>query len=257
MLQLSRHRFANDPHNVGMRQRTVGSRVSTMNPRDTASRRRASRFGPRRVIIERMGWLVRRLGRKPWLSIAPLACALCGCSAAAPKTQWARVQLTDVTVGVTKAGGEPWDGLGPGLAASDLAALAEALDAGDAVQALTEVLARPVFESMDKPDVVGKASLAMGQGQAVTLRLEGQDDTLRPSFDPKPTWHHVPLDGSARIEVTLLDSDLTADDPIGTFVISSRALAEAARRGTVHQVRVAEQTGKTVLFVGVLAVVEN
>ena len=192
-----------------------------------------------------------------WMSLAPLLWGLSHCSAAAPERQLARVQITDVTVGVAKADGEPWDGLGPGLTAADLAALAEALDAGDTVEALTQVLARPVFESMDKPDVTGKASLTTGNGQAITVNLKGQQDTLRPSFDPRPTWHHVPLDGSARVEVTLLDEDMTTDDPIGTFVISSDALAEAARKGIVHQVRVAEQTGKTVLFVGLLAVVEK
>jgi len=194
------------------------------------------------------GAVVKRLvllGLSGWL--------LVGCHASSPSSSFVQVRITDVTVGLVKTDGRPWDDVGV-VSARDIADLSSALGAPDAAIAVTNFLARPALEGIDKPDVLGSATLFLGAAPPAKREFKGQPNSQKPSLDPAPVWRNVPLDDSTRIEVTLFDEDLVNDDALGTFVIQAADLAAAAESGVVHQLQVAKQTGNSVLFVGLLVV---
>jgi hypothetical protein len=198
-------------------------------------------------MLERCAWFV-----------TALACASASCRPAeAPAPRLARVTINDVTVRPTKPGGAPWDGPGPTMTPEDAARLTEALGAPDPAREVTTLLAGPVFQAFDKPDIKGPASLFLRTEPRGSRTFRGQADSMTPTLRPKPSWDGVPLDGTARIEVELIDEDLAFDDPIGTFVIDAETLAAAAERGIVYQISVADQTRHSVLFVGITVVLER
>src|SRR6187402_3717765 len=192
-------------------------------------------------------------------ALAFTALPACGSStpgACSPGSDSARVTLTDVTVGISKSDGSPWDGPGRGVTADDTAAVVMALGAADPFVAVSAVLAGPAIAALDKPEVEGQATLFLRASPQRSQKFHGQRDTTRPMLSPQPTWLHVPLDCSARIELDLVDDDLTFDDPIGAFMISGEALAVAASSGKIYQFKVSDQTSNSVLFVGVSVIPE-
>lgn len=184
-----------------------------------------------------------------------LACACRGPESPSQPTV-ARVSITDVTVGLTQPDGSAWDGLSSPITAADTAALASALAAFDPVAAVASVLARPSVAAIDKPEVAGKAILFLRAAPEPPQKFHGQQDAMRPLLTPQPTWLHVPLDGTARIELDLVDEDVAFDDPIATLVVSSAGLDGAAAAGKVYQFKVADQTASSVLFVGLSVIPE-
>lgn len=64
-------------------------------------------------------------------------------------------------------------------------------------------------------------------------------------------WTNVRLDDSTHLEVRLWDRNFENDDPMGTAIITAADMRLAQARGRVLHVRVAEQTQKQVLFLGV------
>ncbi|HSC88139.1 MAG TPA: hypothetical protein VLC09_12740, partial [Polyangiaceae bacterium] len=134
----------------------------------------------------------------------------------------------------------------------DLAGVAEALGAPDAAVAVAEALAAPALEGLDRPDVVGQATLRSSNGQLQARKFKGTSDSLRPNLNPAPSWENVPFDSQLRLEVTVSDDDLLGTEPIGTFIVNAEALREAARKNEVYQLRLAEQTSNTLLFVGLI-----
>jgi len=184
------------------------------------------------------------------------ACRSSSAGACSPGPASARVTLTDVTVGISKSDGSPWDGPGTGVTPDDTAAVVTALGAADPFVAVTAVLAGPAIAALDKPEVKGQATLFLRASPQRPQNFHGQRDATRPMLSPQPTWLHVPLDCSARIELDLVDDDLTFDDPIGAFMISGEALAVAASSGKIYQFKVSDQTSNSVLFVGVSVIPE-
>lgn len=189
------------------------------------------------------------------LVFAP-ACGSSSPRVCSPDGALARVTLTDVTVGISKSDGSPWDGPGMGVTPDDTAAVVSALGAADPFVAVSAVLAGPAIAALDKPEVTGHATLFLRASPQPPQKFHGQRDATRPMLSPQPTWLHVPLDCSARIELDLVDADLTYDDPIGSLIISGEALAAAATAGKLYQFKVSDQTSNTVLFVGVSVIPE-
>jgi hypothetical protein len=168
----------------------------------------------------------------------------------------ARVVVTDVTVGLAKPDGRPWDGPSTTVTPDDAAAVVTALGASDPVIAVASVFARPAVAALDKPEVKGQATLFLHASPQPPLSFRGQRDAMRPQLSPQPGWVHVPLDGSARIELDLVDEDVAFDDPIATLMVSADALSRAAAAGKIFQFKVADQTGNSVLFVGLSVIPE-
>jgi hypothetical protein len=171
--------------------------------------------------------------------------------------KFGRVAITDITVGLAKADGRPWDGPGGSVTDGDYQALAAALGAIDPVAAVAPILARPSVAALDKPEVKLTATLFLGTGRQDSQVARGQRDSMRPMLSPEPTWQHLPLDSSVRIQVDVIDEDFAFDDPVGTFIINGQDLQIAARKGKVYQLVVADQTGRSVLFVGLNVIPEQ
>lgn len=170
--------------------------------------------------------------------------------------QFARVALADMTIGLAKPDGRPWDGPSGSISPEDARVLALALGATEPFAAVSSVLMRPAVQAMDKPEVKGYAALYIGAARQPPQTFRAQRDTMHPMLQPQPVWEHVPLDGSARIEVNAVDDDVAFDDPIGTFFVGADALAAGANSGTLYQFNVANQTQLSVLFVGISVIPE-
>jgi hypothetical protein len=134
--------------------------------------------------------------------------------------------------------------------------LASALQAVDPAAAVGVLLTEPTFQAIDTPEVMGTASLLVKGTPILTQQFRSQRDTLRPRLMPEPTWIHVPLDGTAVIEVKATDEDLQNHDPIGSFVISTADLNVALNAGKVLQLKAADQTQRAILFAGILVIRE-
>lgn len=184
------------------------------------------------------------------------ACGASSKGACSPAEVLGRVTVTDVTVGISKSDGSPWDGPGTSVAPDDTASIVTALGAAEPFAAVSAVLAGPAIAALDKPEVEGHATLFLRASPQRPQKFHGQRDATRPMLSPQPTWLHVPLDCSARIELDLVDDDLTFDDPIGAFIISGEALSAAAASGKLYQFKVSDQTSNAVLFVGVSVIPE-
>ena len=78
-----------------------------------------------------------------------------------------------------------------------------------------------------------------------------KQDTFTPQW--RSAWDHVPLDGSARIHVEMIDRDLFLDDPMGVFEVNATWIQTALTAGRVVAVPVADQTNKQILFALVAA----
>jgi hypothetical protein len=167
-----------------------------------------------------------------------------------PPPAFARVYLTGATIAPNKYDGSPWDGFGhvpPELPQK----IATALQAPNPYAAVLVVLAEPTAEALKKPETKGRAMLLSRNGPSAPIPLFAQRDAFTPQWRDTPSFAHVPLDGSTRIHIEIMDADLAFDDPMGSFDIHASDILEALRAGGSYQVRVAERANQQVLFVGV------
>lgn len=199
--------------------------------------------------------------RVAWWTLGMLAVGLAACSSPArparrpTRPAFARVYLVGVTVAPNKYDGTPWDG--PGRVAPDIVhAIAVALGAPDAFAAVLATLGRPAIAALEKPETRGRATLLTSKGASPPLPLLAQRDAFTPQWQGTPSFGHVPLDGSTRVHVELLDNDIAFDDPMGAFDLNAADLLAAIRVGRVFHVRVAEQTNKQILFAAVSVIPE-
>jgi hypothetical protein len=173
---------------------------------------------------------------------------------AMPLPAFATVDLVGVTIAPAKFDRTAWDGPGGGLRNEDAEKLAGALAIAApelAFAAALSVLAEPTVRALEKPDVAGWAAFVSGQGLGPAQAFPKTQDSFTPAISARFT--RVPLDGSARIRVELTDMDLSEHDAVGRFEIATHDIVAALRAGRVHQVRVAEQTNRQVLFVAISA----
>ena len=174
------------------------------------------------------------------------------------------VQIVDAIIAPGKADGTAWDGTVT-IPNSVLNALGTALAGGDPVGGSLAVLAGPdlnnAISSLDKPD-------AYGWAQATTFGVSGDEywlaqpsEAVQDNYMPTwpETWRYVniPIDSDVRILVTLTDSDLVNDDPIGAAEINSTHLMSALAAQTKYEVRVDDQTDGQILFIGISVVQQS
>jgi len=157
------------------------------------------------------------------------------------------VEIRQALLGPSKVGGNAWDGFGR-IDGSGQTLVLEALGKGDPVAELALVFANPALAALEKPDPAGAVRCMSGAIELDRLSLPKVQDTFTPIWSGA-ALPRVPLVPSTRLEVDLWDKDLALDDPMGTSTITYADLVSALREGTVHHVRVAEQTNNQVLFI--------
>jgi hypothetical protein len=200
------------------------------------------------------GGAVTRLVERFCISLAcasGLALMSCG-HASEPTAQLPRfvnVEMRQALLGPSKVGGNAWDGLGR-LDDNGRSLVVTALGKADPVAELAVVFANPALAALEKPDPGGSVRCMSGPVELQRLELPKVQDTFTPIWSGA-VLPRVPLAPATRLEVDLWDQDLAVDDPMGTSTITYAELVSALREGTVHHVRVAEQTNHQVLFVDV------
>lgn len=152
--------------------------------------------------------------------------------------------------------GAQWDGPGGVLPSGVLRALGTALGAPAPGLAVLELMNGPMVASLEKPDASGVAEIVTSRGPAFRTELPRVQDSFTPQFSDA-RWTHVPMDGSARLRVEVIDRDVTTDDPMGTLELNAEDFRAAAQAGHVHPVRVDEQTNRQVLFASISVIQET
>jgi hypothetical protein len=160
------------------------------------------------------------------------------------------VSILDAKIGPSKVDGTDWDGPGK-VPPTVTGGLLAALGAPDPYQAVTNLLFSVSSNSLDRPEPFGVAELFTRSGPVQVLSLNADRDTLTPIWNGSPTWSSVPLDPATRIRITLKDKDLVYDDPMGIAEFGYDDLVAALRAGRIYPVRVAEQTNRQILFIGI------
>jgi hypothetical protein len=161
-----------------------------------------------------------------------------------------RLYLHGVTIALGKFDGMRWDGPGK-VEPAQMQRLVLALGAANPYAAVAAVLGEPANRALARPEVLGKATLWTADGTGPATVLSAERDTFTPTFSGPPSWSGVPLDGTARLNVELADSDMMFNDPIGTFQINRDDMLHALQEGRVVQVRVDGQTSNQVLFAAI------
>lgn len=109
-----------------------------------------------------------------------------------------------------------------------------------------------VARAANAPDVVGRVSVVQSGFLRGSADLPKVPNTCIPSWGAdRPEFHHLKIDDKLRLQVELFDSDVLADDRIGTVEVSLAALTRAARLDSVFMVPVYDQGDPNILYVGV------
>lgn len=191
------------------------------------------------------------LGMPAVVAIAALV-ASCGAPRAPEQTlpPFVNVEVRGALIGPSKFGGAAWDGLGR-LDDSDQQGLARALAAVEPYAAVLSFFANPALAALERPEPSGHVRAAVNGVVVQQLDLPlAQHDTLTPLWN-NARITRVPLVVDTRLEIELYDKDLVNDDAMGAATITASDMTAALRVGTVHHVRVAEQTNNQVLFIDI------
>jgi hypothetical protein len=175
--------------------------------------------------------------------------------------RWVSVQIVDAIIAPGKADGTAWDGTVM-IPDSVLNALGTALAGGDPAGGSLAVLAGPDLNSaiisLDKPDSYGWAQATVfgvtGDAYSLAQASEAVQDNYTPIWPDVWRYVNVPIDSDVRILVSLWDSDLVNDDPIGAPEINSTDLMNALTAQRKYEVRVDDQTDGQLLFIGISVV---
>lgn len=196
------------------------------------------------------------MNRSQAVKVASISALVAGCGAPqAPQRTlpaFVNIEFRSALVGPSKFGGAAWDGLDE-LEDSAQKELGQALAAVDPYAAVLSYFTNPALMALERPEPFGHVRAAVNGVvvQQIELPLM-QRDTLTPLWS-KMRLIRVPLVVDTRLEVELYDKDLVNDDAMGAATITASDIATALRVGTVHHVRVAEQTNNQVLFIDISA----
>ena len=168
--------------------------------------------------------------------------------------RWVSVTIKDAIIGPAKADGNPWDGFGS-VDQGVLHAVADALVGTNPVAAVLAALGNPALLAVSKPDPFGwaQASVFGTIGDAYWLAQDppAMQDTVTPTWPYGWYYQNVPIDSDVRIGVTVIDSDLSTNDAIGSAEINSDDLKDALAAQQKFEVRVDDQTDGQLLFIGI------
>jgi len=156
------------------------------------------------------------------------------------------VSFVGALINVCKADRRPWDGIGGKAAKKMVGMLAAAVANSNPYTTALGILAGPMANSIDKPDVYGHVELHYRGNIAAVANLGVQNDSFTPQWN-NVAWRQIDIN-EAYLRISLFDKDLLDNDSIGIFEIGSELLKEAAAKGQVLPVQVSEQTNGQVLF---------
>jgi hypothetical protein len=130
--------------------------------------------------------------------------------------------------------------------------VSKALKADDPYSAITSYIAGGGYSGLDAPDVKGKVTLRLPEG-------DKSFDVPRVIASFTPSWstlelRHVPLEKRTRIRIELVEA--TSEDKLGGAELDATALSKIDEAGKVVAWPLADQTANQVLFVMVSVVRE-
>lgn len=148
---------------------------------------------------------------------------------------------------------QTWDGTSA-IDGKTITAVADAFVATAPYAELSGVLFDLANSAYAPPDPKGDAALKLNgiYDPALDLLLPVQEDTFQPLWagPPPVTWQNVPLDGTARLDLTLVDEDLSNDDNIGTVELNTDDFIAALKEQDDYHVKTAKNVmTDTILFV--------
>jgi len=175
---------------------------------------------------------------------------------APPGTRLATIEVVDAVMAPGKFNHDVWDAVGK-VPTDVWSGLATALGASEPFAAVVGFLETQPL--LPRPDPFGTATLlsTFSEEDGIDSPLATKDtflqDTFTPTWPTRAHWANVPLTSDLRIRVSLIDKDLTVDDPIGVVELNSRDIDAAIAAGQVLHVKVSTQASAQVLFVGLWA----
>lgn len=172
----------------------------------------------------------------------------------------ARISVLSAMIGPCKHDGTSWDGPGP-VPAEVKVGLVDAVGALATINGmpagaplaikLVNFLASPAVAALAKPDPYGFADLIVGDDRPIRQELAPRGKELKDTFTPvwlnPPTWIHVPLIAGLRLRVTILDEDLSRDDPIGVAELNANDVLAALTAGQQYEINAHDPTGQLLL----------
>ena len=181
--------------------------------------------------------------------------------------RYVSVTFKDAIIGPGKVDHTSWDVGSAGgaltIPSDVLSALGTALASGNPVGGAVAVLAGPALnaaiDASAKPDAYGWVSATafgvVGDAFYVADAAEAIEDNYTPVWPGTGlTFQNAPIDCDVRFDVTVVDSDLVNDDPIGAAEINSNDLKDALSAQQKFHVRVDDQTFGQLLFIGISVV---
>ena len=171
-------------------------------------------------------------------------------------TKIVSIQVLDAVISPGKTSHEPWDGVGA-IPSSVWTLLTSALGAPEPFNAVVAFFGNAAVAQLDKPDPFGSAvlfsqtSTQSGVQHTLATTSDNLEDTFQPTWPTPARWDGIPLTTDLRVQISLLDEDLSDNDPIGVVELNTTDLEQALTSNQVFHVNVADQAGAQILFVGV------
>lgn len=164
------------------------------------------------------------------------------------------ITLTAADIAPAMANGQAWDGpnsLDPAARGLLDSALGKIDPSGQLAGAVGGVA-----EQLSRPDATGTLSFIAGDGSApTTSTVPEASDTLAPTWAPGlGTLRGVPWSGKASLDITLVDKDVSSDDPIGKVRVTAAQLAQAEARDGALTLDVSDQTSGQLRSVSLVVV---
>jgi hypothetical protein len=164
------------------------------------------------------------------------------------------VQILDAIIAPGKADGTVWDGVG-NVDPAVLQAVATALVGVNPVAGVLAALGNPALDAIDKPDAFGTCQLTVLGVTYAPDDLATDAGAIMNNYTPiwpsVRSYKNIPVDTDVRMNVSLFDSDLVYNDPIGVATINSADLLAALASQKKYEVRVDDQTAGQLLFIGI------
>ncbi len=164
------------------------------------------------------------------------------------------ITLTAAEIAPTTADGKAWDGpnsLDPAAKGLLDSALAKIDPSGQLSGSLGSAT-----EKLQKPDPAGTLFFLAGDGSPpTTADVPEASDTLTPTWAPGVgTLRNVMWSPKASLDVTVIDKDVSSDDPIGRVRLTAAQLSAAEARDGAFTIDVADATSGQLRSVSVVVV---
>jgi len=168
-----------------------------------------------------------------------------------------KIQIEGAVIAPGKEDGTQWDAGFFGAKKVPAGVIKGILTAATGISGGTAAIIAPILskmsesaiEALKKPDVTGTATLIFPKGfESVHL------SKIQDSFTPKWTdsgWSNVSFTSDLKVRVSLEDSDLRLNDPIGDAILTYKHFLAALKSGEIYFVQVLGQTSNQAVFISI------